>query len=105
MPGLVCDARTAWAPSGIRSTAESQAITLISLYAHIPLGPVIFVQLILVDFKRLGRIRKTGLLRQAFLRGNCIGIRRVNTDQLFIFVVNVPEQVNGCHGRLPRRTE
>jgi len=31
---------------------------------------------------------------QAILRGDCIGIRRENANQLFIVIVNVPEQVN-----------
>jgi hypothetical protein len=68
-----------------------QAISLIWLNAHVPLGPVILVQLILVDFKPFGGINETGLLPQAFLRGDCIGIGRVNANQLFIVVVNVPE--------------
>jgi hypothetical protein len=48
-----------------------------------------------VDFKTLGCIHETGLLPQAFFRGDCIGICSVNANQLFIVMVNVPEQVNG----------
>jgi hypothetical protein len=63
----------------------------------VPLGPVILVQFVLGDLEPLRCIHKTGLLLEAFFRGNCIGISCVNAYQLLIIVVNVPEKVNGFH--------
>ena len=74
-----------------------------ALYDDVPLGPVILVQVVLRNLEALRCIHKAGFLLEAFFRGDRIGICCVNTNQLLIVIVNVPEQVNGFHDWFPFR--